>query len=690
MAGANSNIQVTDLDFNTIKNNLKTFLQSQSVLQDYNYEGSALSVILDLLAYNTQYNAYYLNMVANEMFLDTALARSSVVSHAKLLNYIPKSALAPTATINLTVNQITDSSLTLPKFTNFLSEAVDGVNYNFVTTDSYTVGVTNGSAVFNNVPISQGIPSTIGFAIDNTNSNSVFQIPNAGIDTTTLLVTVQKSSTDSTYTVYTPATNFLELENDSTVYFLQEGLTGLYEIYFGDGILGKQLSDGNIVNVSYIVTNGTLSSGANNFSIMDSVGGYANTSITSVSAASTGGAKESIDSIKFQAPKAYASQGRAVTKDDYITLIQQNTLGYSFDAVNVWGGEQNDPPVYGQIFVCLKPAGAYQLSEIQKQKLIRDVIKPVSVMTVQPTIIEPDYTYIKLNVNVLYDSKKTAYTSGQISQLVTNAINNFSTSTLNTFNSTFSAPVLTTAIQNADASIITNEVNVQFQKKFHPDLNISQTYKLYYTVPIKKGMFQSGINSDPGMQFQDTTNAASVIDGVYIEEIPSSTGGLSSVSILNPGYNYITAPTVTILGDGTGATAIATISSSGSILSITVTNAGSGYTSAIVTITPASSDSSGQGGAAVAILEGQYGTLRTYYNDATNTKTILNGNIGTIDYVNGIVTLNSFAPAGVDNDLGQLAVTINPTTTIVSSSYNRIITIDPYDPTAITVNVTAK
>ena len=170
MAAANSNVQITDLDFNNIKTNLKQFLQSQPVLQDYNYEGSALSVLLDVLAYNTQYNAYYLNMVANEMFLDSAIMRSSVVSQAKVLDYTPKSSIAPSATVNVKVNQVSDASLTLPKFTHFLSEAVNGVNYNFVTTDAHTVNVSANTAYFTDVPIKQGIPASVSFTVDSTNN----------------------------------------------------------------------------------------------------------------------------------------------------------------------------------------------------------------------------------------------------------------------------------------------------------------------------------------------------------------------------------------------------------------------------------------------------------------------------------------------------------------------------------------
>ena len=568
MAGANSNIQMTELDFNNIKTNLKTFLQSQDTLKDYNYEGSALSTLLDILAYNTQYNAYYLNMVGNEMFLDSSVLRSSVVSHAKLLNYIPKSSQAPSATINLTVNQVSDSSVTLPKFTKFMSEAIDGINYTFVTTDAKTVNVSANTAVFENVEIKQGTPSRLSFTVDSANNPKyTFEIPETNVDTTSITVTVQKSASDSTTEVYNLATSFLSLNETSSVYFIQESLTGTYQIYFGDGILGKKLTDGNIINISYIVTQGTTSSGANNFVLMETVSGYANTVVTPLTSASQGSDKESITSIKYQAPKSYAAQGRAVTKEDYITAIQQNNLGITFDAVNVWGGEENDPPVYGQVFVSLKPTGAYNLTATQKQRLVQEVIKPISVLTVTPTVVDPDYTYLKFTVNVVYDPNKTTQTAAQIEAGVKSAISNFGVQSLNTFNSTFNAYDLSTAIQSYSPSIITSEFKVQLQKKFLPNLTTPTTYNLYYNTPIEKGMFLSGVESSPTVSFRDPTNLANIINGVYIEEVPSSTDGVDTISVINPGFSYQYAPTVTILGDGTGATAHAVISG-GSIKNI--------------------------------------------------------------------------------------------------------------------------
>ena len=609
---ANTTTQLVNLDFDSLKSNFITFLKGQNTFQDYNFEGSAMNQLIDVLTYNTQYNAYYLNMVANEMFLDSATQRSSVVSQAKLLNYTPISAIAPTAMVNVTFTNVSANSLTLPAYQTFSSSAINGVNYTFVNPDSYTVNVVNNTAIFPNVQIKQGVYATYRFNVSSaTNPNYVFEIPDNAIDTTSLQVIVQTSSSNSAYTIYNQAmpSDYLTLNSTSQVYFLQEALNGNYQIYFGDGILGQQLTDGNIVIVNYVSTEGSAASGANSFVLLNNVSGYSPSSVKSIAAATSGSNKESIDSIKFQAPKAFAAQGRAVSKNDYITAIQQNNQGFSFDAVNVWGGEENNPPVFGQVFVSLKPTGSYNLTVAQKNEIITNIIEPISVLTVTPTIIDPDYTYIKLGVNVLYDPNKTILTSSQLQAGITSAIQSFSKLSLNTFNSTFNAYDLLSTVQNYDQSIVTSEYTLQLQKKFFPNLTTPATYTLSYNVPLQRGTFGSGITSSPALQYIDSSNTSNIIDGVYLEEIPTQTFGVDTISVINPGFNYTTTPIVSINGDGAGATAVAVLSG-GTIQSIIVTNSGNNYTSAVATITPAQGDTTGQGASVNVNLQGRYGILR--------------------------------------------------------------------------------
>jgi hypothetical protein len=689
MATANSGLQITNLDFGGIKASLKAFLSQQDTLKDYNFDGSALSVLVDLLAYNTQYNAYYLNMVANEMFLDSAIQRGSVVSHAKLLNYIPQSAVAPKATVHITVNGVTTTTLTLPKFTSFISEAIDDVNYTFLTTDSTTVNVTANTATFNDIIISQGIASSYSFTYNTaTNPKQLFEIPDSAIDTSTMIVSVQESSTNTASVTYNLSTNYIDLTPSSTVYFLEEGMNGKYQIYFGDGILGKSLVNGNIVNLTYITTSGTSAFGANSFTAMDSIGGFSNTVVTSVFSATQGSDKETIESIKYTAPKAYAAQGRAVTKDDYIYLIQNNSTNLPIDSVSVWGGEENDPPVYGQIFCAVKPAGGFTLTPSQKEKLISEVIKPISVLTVTPTIVDPDYTYVKINTKVLYDVKKTTLTGNQIQSAVVSAINTFSDTTLNTFNSVFKLPDLISSIQTADPSIITNESTVKLQKKFYPKLNARTTYILDFGVKLKRNYFNAGLTSSPDFSEADATAISGVRRGIYFEEVPTTTGGVATINVVNQGFGYTKIPTVTITGDGQDASAYAVLVA-GRVNSIVVTNPGFNYTEAFVTITPQDGDTSGALAYASPVLQGSEGTIRSYYY-LNNVKTVLNAEAGTINYLTGRVTITDFAPLEINNALGQFTISVVPDSTIISSTYNKIVALDEFDPEAITVNVSVQ
>lgn len=687
---SNTNIQVSNLDFADIKQNFISYLKTQDTFKDYNFTGSSLSVLLDVLAYNTQYNAYYLNMVANEMFLDSAIQRGSVVSHAKLMNYVPKSSVGPTAYINLQFYGVTTSTFTVPAYTNFMSEPVQNINYNFVTTDSTTVAVTNNNAIFSNIELKQGYASSYNFTVDSTtNPQYIFEIPDSNIDVSSIGVIVQESSSNTSFNIYNSSKNYLELGPNDMVYFVQEAVNGNYQIYFGDGVLGKKLSDGNLITVKYIRTNGTSAVFANNFVLMDNLGSYSGILVTPIQAAYGGFDRESIDSIKFQAPKAYAAQGRAVNKNDYMTAIQQNNIGITFDAVSVWGGEENNPPVYGQVFVSVKPTGGYDLTQTQKSKLLSQVLKPISMMTVEPTIVDPDYIYLQVNADVVYNPSKTTLDSGTLQAGIQSSIYNYSATNLNTFNSTFSSYDVLNIINSYSNSIVSSDFSLNVQKKIYPTLGTPTTYNLYFNSPLKRGVFGSSLTSYPGITVVNPSNISTTLSNVFFEEVPESTVGVDSISVLNTGYNYTATPSVVITGDGTGATAIAKIVNN-KLYSVTVTNAGVGYTSALATIVPALGDTSGTGATVVVQLQGQYGTVRSYYNDTVKGKVIVSNNVGTIDYVNGTITLTNLNPISVDNDLGQLTISMQPTTTIISSSLNRIITIDPFDPAAVSVSVTAK
>lgn len=690
---SNTNLQVTGTDFDEIKSNLITYLKGQNILKDADYTGSVLSILTDILAYNTHYNAFYLNMIANELFLDSSTKRSSVVSHAKLLGYTPRSKIAPTAIVDLNITDYELSILNIPKFTKFLSETIDGLSYTFVTTEDHIINNNNGNTsnaiVISDVIIKQGEPATYSFVYNSRkNTKSIFKLPDENIDLESLDVVIQKSRTELDNAIkYKRSSHTLDLNSESEVYFIQESFDGFYEIYFGDGILGKKLEEGNIVVVSYISTDGIAANGAKRFNLIGGDETLASATITATtkSSAYNGREKESIESIKFIAPKSYSAQNRAVTSEDYMALLNNNEYGFAFDSVSVWGGQENNPPVYGQVFVALKPEGGYTLTNSQKEIIKQKIIKPLNVVTVEPQILDPDYTYIKVVVNVVYNQNKTVSSPDQIAVKVREAVQSFSNRTLNSFNSTFSYPELMYTVQYCDPSIVTNECDISLQKKLLPNLTVPTNYELDFDCALERGILSSGISSTPAMSFYDKTNAVTLIAGIYIEEQPSYSGGLESIDIINPGYGYTNTPSINIIGDGFGANAYAVIVN-GSLHEIVVDKPGANYTQITVEVV----GGGGVLGKVIGNIQGRYGTINSYYYNSKNIKTYHNTNVGTIDYFDGIIKLKDFNPQNVNNPLGQLTITVKPKSNIIYSSKNKILTIDPYDPSSIVVNVSVK
>lgn len=689
MAGANNNIQLTGLDFDEIKFNLKTFLRNQDVLKDANYEGSVLSILLDILAYNTHYNSHYLNMVGNEMFLDTATKRSSVISHAKNLGYLPRSITAPTATVNIHFDGVTSQQLILPKNTKFLTETIDNVNFPYVTLEEILVTKDNLSNTANatNLIIKQGEPLSYSFVYNaKTNPKATFRIPESNIDLSTLRVIVQKSTIDINNSVYKYPSDLLALNGDSEIYFIQETFDGYYELYFGDGIIGKKLQDGNVIYVDYLAVSEPIIQNVSEFTLVsDAIGNYIDVEVTTVIPSNGGAQKETLESIKYIAPKMYAAQERAVTVNDYIALIQKNSGQFPIDAVNVWSGDQNDPPIYGKIFVAVKPRGGYSLTLAQKNKLRNNIIKPISVLTADPVVVDADYVYIKIEANVLYNPAKLIISHEELRSYIKYIITQQSKITLNTFNSTLVLPDIIDSIKNSNPAVVTNDCKIVLQKKILPDLNRAENYYINFNTPIKRDILRKSVYFSPSIQIIDGSSGPLVLrDDVLFEEVPSSASSIQKIQIISEGLNYISTPTVTIIGDGSGAKARAIIKN-GKVSEIVLENAGSGYTQALVEIT-------GGGGvlaSARAILDSQFGYLRSYYYK-DGLKVILNSTAGTVDYAKGLITLIDFKPQTINNDLKQLSINVIPDSTILTSVMDKILTLDDTDPEAITVNLSQR
>jgi len=677
-------LRVTELDFDTIKANLKTFMKSQSEFSDYNFEGSGLSVLLDVLAYNTHYMGYYMNMLANEMFIDTAVLRQSVVSHAKLLGYTPRSRVASQATINVAFEEViggSNSAMTLPKFAKFTSAPKDGKSYTFVNTEQ-RVATKNvgGYFVFESVQIKEGNPVSYVFTYDaQTNSKQVFVLPDEGIDTSTLTVQVQKSQTNQTLTTFERAEDSTSVVSSAAVFYLEENRNGKYQIYFGDGVIGAALDNNNLVIVSYVVTSGDTANGIRTFKLADNVMPGANVTIDLGTESNAGNQAETIDQVKFTAPKSFIAQNRAVTKNDYVALINRN-YPY-FDSVAVWGGEENVPPVYGKIFFSLKPRGNYEITQSEIQYMKDEILKPISVLTVTPEYVAADYNYMNFIVDVVYDPRKTTKTAGGIQTSVYNAVVQFASDYLNTFNNTFKMSKLVRAIDDADASIENNSIKVLIEKRFRPTLNSARTYRLEFYVPLKKGTSLDRLYSEPSFGYIDEFNVERT---AFVEEVPQSFTGLDAIDVLATGDGYTEIPTITIEGDGSGAAASAVIVN-GKLKSVVVTNPGANYSSVVVRVI----GGSGVGAQCRGVLQGKKGTLRVYYFDNNNIKKVINPNAGTIYYDDGYMVLDNFNPTSVDDPFGTMTFKAQPNTNVFSTTRNAILTLDSTDPAAIDIRVGA-
>jgi nitrate reductase NapAB chaperone NapD len=477
---ANSVISVTSLDFDAIKASMKSYISSKPEFTDYNFEGSTISMLLDLLAYNTYQNAFYTSMVGNEMFLDSAQLRESVVSRAKMLGYTPRSARGASTTLSVTItpNDAPDS-ITVAKNTEWQA-TVDGETYKFVTPDAYII--TPAAGVYSStITITEGRPVTHRWTVDSNNPVR-YIIPNESVDTTSLVVDIQNSSEDSTLTRYTLASDITQVYANSAVYFLQETDDQQYEIYFGDDVIGKQPDNGNIIIAQYRICNGTIGNDISTFTDPSTLGGYSTFTAT-VNASTSGGANnESINSIKFNAPKNFAAQNRAVLAEDYKRIILRENGDFS--SVNVWGGEDNTPPVYGKVYISVKPTTGNLISQNRKNQ-IKAQLKRYNILSIDPEFVDATYLYIRPTVTVRYDPTLTTLTAAQVQTKVLNAIVSFETNNLGTFsNNKFRFSRFTRAIDDTDPSIVSNKTTIQMEKRFVPSTSQATTYRLAFSNPI--------------------------------------------------------------------------------------------------------------------------------------------------------------------------------------------------------------
>ena len=502
MANNNKRIQVSELDFDAIKSNLKTFLQGQTEFQDYDFEGSGLSVLLDVLAYNTHYNGIYTNLAVNECFLDSASKRASVVSLAKMLGYMPRSASCATATVTATVTSPTSSpsTVTIPAMQPFTT-SIDNVSYTFYNRSAVTTALASGAYTFTGLVLTEGTPLQYKYTMA---PGVRFIIPNANADLNTLTVSVQQTSSSDAYEVYTRADTITEITELSHVYFVKEIDDGLYEISFGNDNLGIALSNGNVVTLDYMVSSLEEPNSASSFTYGGVTLAGSSLSVTATAAASGGASSESIDEIKFNAPKYYAAQNRAVTPDDYKAIILKNFP--EAQTISVWGGEDNNPPIYGKTYICIKPKEASKLTNLQKEFIKNNILDSRNIVSITPEIVDPEFFNIKVTSFVHYNPRATTKTAAQIETLVKESIMRYNDEDLERFDSVLRYSKLTKIIDETDPAIINNITRIMIRHPHDVKYNIASQYLLDLINPISQdGGKQGEVFASTGFYIPNST-----------------------------------------------------------------------------------------------------------------------------------------------------------------------------------------
>ena len=528
----NRKISTTELDFDAIKSNLKTYLQGQTQFSDYDFEGSSLSVLLDILAYNTHYNALYTNLAVNESFLDSASKRSSIVSRAKEIGYIPHSATSATAKVNIVVSNTTSTpaTLTIPALQAFTA-TVDGTTYNFYNTSDEVATLDGSTYTFTNVEIKEGTPLQFKYeASDNTR----YFIPNNNVDLSTVKVRVQENASSTTFETFVRDEDILELDGESKVFFVKEIDNQLYELEFGNDIIGKGIANGNIVTIDYMTTNKDEANGARLFSYNGATLLGGTLAVSTVLSASGGSDIEDIESIRYNAPRYYTSQNRAVTIEDYKTIIFKSFP--EAQSINIWGGEDNIPPQYGKVFIAIKPKSTDVLTASQKDVLINEILKNKNVVSITPELVDPTYINLEVTSTVYYNPNLTTRSLSDIKALIIAEINDYNDDHLESYDGIFKHSNLSRLIDTAEDSILSNITTIKLHREVEVNYNTNVTYEINLGNPIyHSGVPEQSISSH-GFYIAGNSNI------MYLEDLPDSdanTGVLRMYYIDNNVKTYV-------------------------------------------------------------------------------------------------------------------------------------------------------
>lgn len=621
-----SNTPIQSLEFDEIKNNLKEYLRGQTVFKDYDFEGSALSVILDLLAYNTHYQAFYANMVANESFLDSAVMRESIVSLAKHLNYTPRSVKASQVTVDVVLSssvgddldvftqEVVQGKQFIERGTIFRGKDIDGKSVPFVTLDTFKAVRRSGENIVKDVVLYQGSLKQISY-VANTQEEAIpkFIIPDRNIDIETLVVVVQKSENDTTgrFEVWKRVTDINKVDSTTTGFFVQENKEGMWEIYFGDSIVGRAIENGNLISVRYLITNGSNGNGIGfdetpaRRSLTCSDGRVREvrikTDVSGKTLVSYGGRdSEDMESIRFYSPRNYQSQDRAVTSDDYKAILGKEYSNRA-DSFYIWGGEENDPPQYGKVFISIKPKVGNRLSASEKMALQRTILGERNLLTIIPEVVDPDILYVVPNITVYYDESKTALTRDGVQSRIVNVVKMFNSDYLGLFQKNFRQSKFSSLIDGSSPAINSNTAQISLMKEFEPNLGRPAPYTINFDNPLLHPVDgYTPILSSTSFGYVDSTSSAKI------------------------------KPTVDAFFDDDG-----------------------------------------------------YGNVRIFKQIGSK-KVVINKKIGTIDYSNGLISIRNFAPQYLGSGQTSLKITVLPENKDIFSRRNQIITIDE-----LSINVTA-
>ncbi len=462
-----SNLKTTELDFADIKNNLKNYLKQQTEFNDYNFEGSGLNVLLDVLSYNTHYNAMAAHLALNEAFLDSAQIRGNGVSRARMLGYVPASELASRAKVKIVVDVSAESgtipnTLQLPRGS-VLTATLSGTTYDFVVLNTQTATISGTTFTFDSVDIAEGTYNSIKYRVDNDIEIQKHKVPHKNADTSTLRVRVQANEESTSYDVYNKFTTLLDVEGTSKIYHLQENANGFYEIYFGDNVTGRKLQNNEIANLDYVYSSGKDANGCGKainsttgFQLGNGIGGFSNITVTTLSLSAGGADQETLESIRYNAPLTFTAQNRAVTSDDYRSIIKREFSNIA--SISTWGGEDQATPDYGKIYICIKPNTADTLTIDEQTTIKSTILKGKNVVSITPEIVDPNYSYLELDVAFKFNPNLTDRSAVELKSVVGDTLDDYSLNELNKFDGVFRHSQLLKNIDASDPAILNSTV----------------------------------------------------------------------------------------------------------------------------------------------------------------------------------------------------------------------------------------